>query len=244
MKKRLLTLLAVIVVAATTALTIPVGAQEILPQLKREKPDMAKIKKEVQDPASPYYYPRLMQEYLKNDTLMKIDKYRHLYLGYVFQEDYTPYRSSEHPLRFSLAREKEKLSRQECDSVIFYALNALDDNPFDLREMTLLINAYREKGKTNLANIWQYKLNYLLMAIVSTGTGLDEENAWYVIEPQHEYVLLNMMNYYVDDHLFYDPYYEYITVKDPSGRDGGVFYFNIKNLLEEYYRKHPDELSD
>lgn len=79
------------------------------------------------------------------------------------------------------------------------------------------------------------------MAIVSTGTGLDEENAWYVIEPQHEYVLLNMMNYTVDDHVFYDPCYEYITVRDRDGKTAGGYYFNIGNLLEEYYRKHPDE---
>lgn len=217
-------------------------AQEILPQLKREKPDMEKIKSEVTNPSSKYYYPRLMAEFLTNDTLMKIDKYRHLYLGYLFQEDYTPYRSSEHPVTLSRALESDKLSRSDCDKVINAALEALADNPFDLRQMMLLINAYREKGKTNLANIWQYKLNYILMAIVSTGTGLDEENAWYVIEPQHEYVLLNMMNYIVDDQIFYDPYYEFIKVTDPTGRDAGGFYFNIKNLLEEYYRKHPDEL--
>ena len=80
------------------------------------------------------------------------------------------------------------------------------------------------------------------MAIVSTGTGLDEENAWYVIEPQHEYVLLNMMDYSVSDHVFYDPCYEYLTVKNSSGKDAGGYYFNIGPLLEEYYRKHPDEL--
>ena len=108
--------------------------------------------------------------------------------------------------------------------------------------MVMLINALRGKGKNNLANIWQYKLNYLLMAIVSTGTGLDEENAWYVIEPQHEYVLLNMMDYSVSDHVFYDPCYEYLTVKNSSGKDAGGYYFNIGPLLEEYYRKHPDEL--
>lgn len=215
------------------------AAQEILPQLKREKPDIEQIKRATQDPSSPYYYPRLMEEYQRNDTLMKIDKFRHLYLGYMFQEDYTPYRSSEHPLRYTTT---ERASRQDCDSIIAYAEAALADNPFDLRQMTLMINALREKGKTNLAKIWQYKLNYILMAIVSTGTGMDEENAWFVIEPAHEYVLLNMMNYYVDDNVFYDPGYEYITVTDSSGKRLGGFYFNIRHLLEEYYRKHPDEI--
>lgn len=235
--KKIILLLTVIIGSLAS-----MSAQEILPQLKRERPDMARIKRETQDPTSKYYYPRLMEEYQRNDTAMKIDKFRHLYLGYVFQEDYTPYRSSEHPLSFKRVFESEKLSRQECDSVIAYAGKALADNPFDLREMTLLINAYREKGKTNLANIWQYKLNYLLMAIVSTGSGLDEENAWFVIEPQHEYVLLNMMGYVVDDQLFYDPYYEFIKVKDPDGMEAGGFYFNIRDLLEQYYLKHPDEI--
>lgn len=235
MIKRLL-----IAIIATT-IAIGVTAAEpprILPQLKREKPDMNRIRAEITDPASPYYYPRLMEEYLRNDTMMKIDKFRRLYLGYMFQEDYTPYRSSNHEVG---QQASGKISREDCDRIIATAEAALADNPFDLRHMMLMINALREKGKTNLAKIWQYKLNYILMAIVSTGTGEDEENAWYVIEPQHEYVLLNMLNYYVDDHIFYDPCYEYITVTDASGRRLGGYYFNIRTLLEEYYRKHPDE---
>lgn len=211
-------------------------------KLKREKPDLEKIRLATLDSRSPYYYPRLIQEFQRNDTLMKIDKYRHLYLGYMFQEDYNPYRSSRHEISYDVIRNKRTLTRQECDSVIVYAEKALADNPFNLGEMVMLIHALRGKGKTNLANIWQYKLNYLLMAIVSTGTGEDEENAWYVIEPQHEYVLLNMMDYTVADHLFYDPSYEYITVKDASGREKGGFYFNIGPLLQQYYLKHPDEL--
>ncbi|MCM1163630.1 MAG: DUF4919 domain-containing protein [Muribaculaceae bacterium] len=213
-----------------------------LAQLKREKPDLEQIRRATMDRTSPYYYPRLMQEFQRNDTLMKIDKYRHLYLGYMFCEDYNPYRSGERSITYDATfNRSKKLTRQECDSVIAYAELALADNPFNLGEMVMLINALRGKGKTNLANIWQYKLNYLLMAIVSTGTGLDEENAWVVTDPQHEYVLLNMMDYTVSDHVFYDPAYEYVTVVDSNGGDAGGFYFNIGPLLEEYYRKHPDE---
>lgn len=222
---------------------IAVSAQGVS-QLKREKPDFEQIKREIIDRKSPYYYPRLLQEFQRNDTLMKIDKYRHLYYGAMFQEDYNPYRSAERTINYdaSLGRSK-KLTRQECDSVIAYAEQSLADNPFNLGEMVMLINALRGKGKTNLANIWQYKLNYLLMAIVSSGTGLDEENAWYVIDPQHEYVLLNMMDFSVADHVFYDPCYEFITVKDDDGGEStDGFYFNIGPLLEEYYRKHPDDL--
>ena len=229
MRIRLSIILSVIVSAGA-------AAQSAGKQLKREKPDLEKIRLETLDSKSPYYYPRLMKEFQRNDTLMKIDKYRHLYLGYMFQEDYNPYRSSQRDIQYNVLDRSRKLTRQECDSVIMYAEKALADNPFNLGEIEGIV------GKNNLANIWQYKLNYLLMAIVSTGTGEDEENAWYVIEPQHEYVLLNMMDYSVADHVFYDPSYEYITVKDSSGKQRGGFYFNIGPLLQEYYRKHPDEL--
>ena len=80
------------------------------------------------------------------------------------------------------------------------------------------------------------------MTIVSTGTGEDEERAWYIIEPQHEYVLLNMMGYQVTNHLFYDPSYEYLTVVDVASEKKGGFYFNLEPLLQEHYRKFPDEL--
>lgn len=231
------------VISLLLSLLIAAGASaQGVSKLKREKPDLDKIRLETLDSKSPYYYPRLMKEFQRNDTLMKIDKYRHLYLGYMFQEDYNPYRSSQRDIHYTNLNHSRKLTRQECDSVIAYSEKALADNPLNLGEMVMLIKALREKGKTNLANIWQYKLNYLLMAIVSTGTGEDEENAWYVIEPQHEYVLLNMMDYTVADHVFYDPSYEYITVKDTNGKPKGGFYFNIGPLLKEYYRKHPDEL--
>lgn len=218
---------------------------QVLPQLKREKPDMEQIKRDILDRTSPYYYPRLMEEFQRNDTLMKIDKFRHLYLGYMFQEDYTPYRSGESKMRFAVrGNDKINITRQVCDSVIADAERALADNPFDLAQMNMLIAALNEKGKTNLAKIWQYKFDYLLMAILSTGSGRDEENAWYVIDPQHEYVLLNTMGYIVDDHVFYDPCYDFITVTDKSGKHAGGYYFNIANLLEEYFRKHPDELEE
>lgn len=236
-------IMAAVMMALVALTAVTASAQHhILPQLKREQPDMEQIAREVTDRSGSYYYPRLMAEFERNDTLMKIDKYRRLYLGYMLQEDYNPYRpSTDHRDITPLTEARRALTHAECDTVIRHSRAALANNPFDLRHITLLIQALRDKGDINLAKIWQYKLNYLLMAIVSTGTGTDEEDAWYVIEPQHEYVLLNMMGYTVTDHEFIEPYYEKVSVRDRHGRDSGAFYFNLKTLLDEYYRKHPDE---
>lgn len=214
---------------------------KILPQLKREVPDLQQIKREITNPASKYYYPRLMKEFLKNDTLMKLDKFRHLYLGYMFQEDYDPYRSSQHAINFDISA---RPSREECDKIIADADVALADNPLDLQQMVMKINALRQKGNHPLAAIWQYKLNYLLMAIVSTGNGLEEEYAWYVVDPSHEYVLLNMLNYMIHGApVLFDPCYEYVIVTDTRGNEKGGYYFNIGPMITEYYRKHPEELT-
>lgn len=236
--KRLLFIILTVVSAFTASAQLPFEL------IKREKPDLKQIQRQINDRTSPYYYPRLMDEFQRNDTIMKLDKYRYLYLGYMFQEDYNPYRISAFATEVTTKYNRVNPTRQECDSIIKYANMTLADNPFDLDQMSSLIAALKLKGQTNLAKIWQYKLNYVLMAIVSTGTGMDEDNAWYVIEPQHEYALLNLMGYTVTNHLFYEPYYEYLTVIDPQGSATGGFYFNIATILEEYYRKFPDELDE
>jgi len=135
-----------------------------------ETPDLDRIKAEVLDPKSPYYYPKLMERYEKNETVMNLNDYRHLYYGYLFQEDFNPYRHSEVSNKNESLYYKEGHTRAELDSIITYAKEALADNPFNLSQMNFLIYALRARLKVNLASIWQYRLNHLLQAIVSTGT--------------------------------------------------------------------------
>ena len=210
-------------------------------KIPRSKPDLEKIKRDINDRSSKYYYPRLMEEYLSNDTTMKLDKFRNLYLGYMFQEDYEPYRPSTAPEMNTPLYHSTNPTSAQCEEIIANAKKALASNPFDLRQMSAMAMAYKLLGHTNLAKIWQYKINNILYTIVSTGTGEDDAHAWYVIEPQHEYVLLNYMGFQVTNHLFYDPYYEYLTVIDFKENKKGGFYFNLQPLLQEYYRKFPDE---
>lgn len=209
-------------------------------RMKPVRPDMDKISAEVSDPRSKYYYPKLMAKYEANETIMGLEDYRHLYLGYVFQEDYNPYRHSEFAQQVEEQYYKTDHTRAECDTIIKYAELSLADNPFDLRQINFLIYALREKQKNNLANIWQYRLNHLLEAIVSTGTGIDKDNAWYVINPQHEYMIINLLGHIARKQSFEEPYYDYITVEKKKDNDPEGYYFNIRHILEEYLRKFPD----
>lgn len=233
---------------AITALLLLSGALLAAPASQKkgtvtETPDLDQIRREVTDPASRYYYPRLMGRYEQNETIMNLDDYRHLYYGYLFQEDFNPYRHNEASTKNESLYYKSTHTRAELDSIISYAETALEDNPFDLSQMNFLIYALRARGKVNRANIWQYRLNHLIQAIISSGTGADADHAWYVINPRHEYDIVNFQNAVVKGQHYEEPYYDLIEVekKDSKGKASSeIYYFNIKNLLEEYYRKFPE----
>ena len=237
MKKLFFTILSGFVLMLATGATPKADNKKITPVA----PDFEQIKKEVSDPSSPYYYPKLIGRYEKNETVMNLEDYRHLYYGYLFQEDFDPYRHSEFSHKNQDLYFKDKHTRAELDSMIFYAEEALKDTPFDLSQMNFLIYALRERGKVNRANIWQYRLNHILQAIVSSGTGVSPEQAWYVIDPHHEYNIINFQNAVATNQQYQEPFYDHIDVEKGKGKETGTYYFNIRNLLEEYYRKHPAE---
>lgn len=236
--KRLLYIIAIISLFIASS---PVAAQK---KLTIEKPNLDSIKSVVLDPNNKFYYPKLRKLYERNDTIMTQEQYRFYYLGYMFQEDYNPYRQSNFASVTEHLQTKEKLTKEDCDTIIKYAELSLKDNPFDLRQMAFLIHALHEKKKTMRATIWEYRLQNILGAIKSTGTGESLEQAWFVISPIHEYDLLNLLGYQVTAAEYIEPGYDYLKVtkeqstnsrrktKIPEG-----FYFNVQLPQAEYIRK-------
>lgn len=212
-----------------------------------EKPNLEEIRKATLNPQSPYFFPKLMKKYESNDTTMTNDEYRYFYLGYMFQEDYDPYRVSDYAGVTDHLRQKSTHTKEEIDTIRKYAQLALADNPFDLRQMSFLVHVLKEKRKDMSAKIWEYRLEHLLGAIKSTGTGEDQENAWYVIYPVHEYDMVQLLGYQATDAKFIEPGYDYLTVVPDENnkvkRDKIVdgFYFNILVPQEQYELKHPEE---
>lgn len=237
-------LIALSAVFASDAATVQIAAK---PRPTDKAPDMEQIRRKSTDPSSRFYFPTLLKKFLSNDTTLNLEQYRYLYLGAMFQEDYDPYRSN--PLDADLEHlysAKQNHSRADLDSIVTLYERVRDDDPFDLSQINYYIFALRRQGKTHKANIWQHKLNHLLEAILSTGTGADPEHAWIVIDPSHEFHIVNFQNATVEKAEFTPPFYDKITLRPaptakeahPDNRD---CYFNIRYLLEEYYRKHPEE---
>lgn len=214
---------------------------------KNEKPDLAEIQRSTLDPNSPYYYPKLMAKYEKKDTTMTPDEFRHFYLGYMFQEDFDPYRVSPYANKTDDLRQKKEHTKQEMDTIEKYANLALEDNPFDLRQMSFLVHVLKEKKKDMRAKIWEYRLENLLGTIMSTGTGKDVDNPWYVVYPMHEYDVAQLLGYEAVDVEYPRDGYDYLIVQpdetDTRKRDKSAkgFYYNVVIPQEQYELKHGGE---
>ena len=211
------------------------------------RPDLDSIASATTDENSPYFYPRLLKRFMANDSAMTSREFQYFYYGTLFREDYDPYRASPNQgLLDELAPiyAKAKRTRSDREKMLDYSTQALADNPVDLRQLTNRIFVYEQNHKYDLAKIWQYKLNPLLLVIASSGTGLTQETAWIVVYPQHEYDFLNLSGLTATGQTFRPPFYDYISVQRRNDSTPEGYFFDIKELLRQYFAKHPEDIEE
>lgn len=233
-------------IIAAVALTAITATGRVDPRAELGRPDLEKIAIASTDEQSPYYYPRLLDRFMANDTTMTAEEFQYFYYGTMFQEDYDPYRESPNPTlleELTPIYAKEHRTRADRGKMLDYAMQVLADNPVDLRQLTNRIYVYEQNAKHDLARIWQYKLNHLLLVIAASGTGADQDNAWIVIYPQQEYDFLNLSGLTAMSQRFEPPYFDYILATHKGETEPNGYFFNINEMLHQYFVKHPSEIS-
>ena len=235
MKKILFLLL-----AFSVAMVMPRASAQGQSKLNIHKVDFDHVREVTYNTKSIYYYPKLLRSFTSNDTSMTIEAYRNLYYGYVFQEDYSPFRESVYSNVVEQLYYKQPHSRAECDSIEKYAELSLNDNMFDLNQMKFYIYVLKEKKKYARAAIRQFRLDRLIAAIMSSGKGTKEE-PWVVIAPEHEYNIINFLGYVATDHQEMGNGLEYIAVEPKAGKNTQGFYFDVSRMMQVATTKYPDE---
>ena len=216
-----------IIATFLVALSLPSVAQKF--EIKAVNFDSIRV--ETQNPSSKYFFPKLIIGFQSNDTTMTFDQYRHFYYGYVFQEDYNPFRESPFSDMIESLYYKKEFTRAECDTIEKYAELSLNDNIFDLQQMEFYIFALKQKKKYARAAIRQYRLNHIIAAILSSGNGT-AENPWVVTSATHEYYILNKLGYVAVEHKSMPNNIDFIAVKKKNDKSPEGFYFDASKIME------------
>ena len=221
------------------------GAQQDYPERSQpnkftiKKVDFDHVRDVISNPNNAYYYPKLMKVFNSNDTTLSIEAWRNFYYGYTFQEDYNPFRESIYANVVEDLYYRQPHSRAECDTIEFYAEKSLNDNMFDLNQMNYYIYVLKEKKKHARAVVWQYRLDRLIAAIMSSGRGTKEE-PWVVIAPEHEYNIINFLGFVATEHETLEGGIDYIKVQPVAGKSAEGFYFDISRMMQIAALKFPD----
>lgn len=232
------------VLSALCFATVTFDAIAADPKVKVNPPDLEKIRKESTNEKSRYYYPRLLKQFMSNDTVMQNDDFMYFYYGTLFQEDFDPYRPQVDSVRLKEIEGlyyKTEHTHAEEKTMLRYAEEAILDNPLDLVQLKNKIYVLQKQRKDNLAKIWKNKLNHLLYVIASSGTGRSKESPWVVVYPRHEFDVFNISGMKVVTQEYEYPHFDHITAGTET-HAAEDYYFDLGPLLEQYYMKHPSEV--
>ena len=189
------------------------------------KPDYEKIKRNIENRNSNFYYSKLWNRYQQGDSTMTSEECHHLYYGYVFNKNYTPYKY----LRMTKSTEdllkKEETTTAEWEEIAALLKESIRVEPFNCIYLYELAVAYIKLNKLDEARKSANKGQCVLNALYTTGDGLSRETAIHVISVSNEY-----------DYLMY--VYEQHSVKSQAYVQGDydVLYLNPNSYgIEELW---------
>jgi hypothetical protein len=193
-------------------------------------PDYKAIEKEISNKKSTYYYPKLMERLIKNDTLLTHDEFRHLYFGYFFQPKYNAFWQSPDEKKLREFYNKETLGAADYDEIIKLANHSLSDFPFDLKQLNYLAYIYHLKGDKVAAKTASYKFHNIMNVIFSSGDGKQCETGFHVLLVEHEFVMLNVFDIKSNSQSLVGNC-DYLGFEKGKYKVEGI-YFNIEKMLE------------
>lgn len=160
-------------------------------------PDYEQIERNIQDPTSSFYFPKLMARYLDGDPTMSLEESRHLYFGFVFHPAFALYDGSAEYNRLLVnTLRNPTFSEQDVADILRFTQALLKRDPFNLRALNaqLLVHAYHEDMTEYARVAWQRHI--VQNAILSTGDGMTQQTPFFVIRAAHQYDVVSLLGFH------------------------------------------------
>ena len=199
------------------------------------KPDYELIKSNIENKPSNFYYPRLWDRFQRGDSTMTLDEKRHLYYGYVFHKDYSPYLSVHDAEKVNAILNKENPTDKEWKQLVSLLNTTLKSEPFSCRYLYYQSIAYNALKKTVEADKNITKIRCIADALISTGDGLSKETAIHVIAVHNEYDYLFLNNLSMNSQALINGGYDVLYLI--SNEDGlEEMWFDVNQSLNHLHR--------
>ncbi|WP_299768423.1 DUF4919 domain-containing protein [uncultured Dokdonia sp.] len=196
-----------------------------------EKPNYKKIEKNIKKKKSNLFYESLMNRFQNADSTMTLEEKRHLYYGYRFDENYSPYSRSDYGDSLRVVLQKEKLDSIDFIKVVDFTDKMLLDNPFDLNAINYQLYSLEQMGNKTTFNKKVTQLKAIVDALMSSGNGTSKKEAFYVIYTSHEYDLLNILGFQFGGSQSLIEHYDYLTLAENEAKIEGL-YFDVSPCLD------------
>ena len=229
-----------------TALIILLGAAAIPAQITTfHRPDFDEIGSIVNSKDKPYYYPKLMDRYLSNDTTLSPDEFYLLYYGYFFQEGYNAFGSaSAYNDSVKALYRKDDFSDADRRLLLRYTEQLLSSNPFNLKCVNRMYRLYHDLGDTVMSGKYLFKLEMIAKTLFSTGDGKTDSTGIHVLAINDEYAVLSLLGYeFGGTQSLTSRPCDYLTVKENSDGLSGM-YFDVTQLFVGYKKLLAPTLPD
>ena len=168
------------------------------------KPNYGRLEHACADSTSDCYYPKLAARFAQADTSLTMEELQAFYYGQVFLPSYSPYGGNvtEYDGIHAIMSKEEEPTRADFDSIVLLADRHIANHPADPMAYYykfLGLNAICQNygGDTIERSRVQLQFQMLFYAIEASGNGITAEDAFYVVNTAHEYMMLNIYGFSV-----------------------------------------------
>lgn len=196
-------------------------------------PDYDLIEKNSKDKNSKLNFELLFDRYRNADSTMTIEDKRHLYYGYSFTDDYSPYGTGSTEIRQKLNKllQKKEGDKNDLKKIIEYTDELLNDFPFSIKLKDIRIYCFKELGMIEEAKKEDFQTNAIIDAMLSTGNGVEKETCIYVINVTNEYELISIFGFsFGGEQSLIDGRYDYLAIEENPYEIEGL-YFDVSRSL-------------
>lgn len=203
--------------------------------------DVKAIKAAIEDINSPYYYPILMARYKQLDTTLTAADYHYLYYGYAEQSAYMPLITTSYADSLAaIASQRTQPKPADLYKMVYFAEGVLELEPFNLRDINVLAFACSLVEQKERAAKLMRAFNMIYNTIISTGDGLTEQSAWWIIYSLHAEDVMNIKGASYGKPIIVSSTVEFFPVYNMPQKGRKGYFFNFS----EIYARRPTYLDD